>query len=121
MQEANVNAADMEADPLYNQAVEIMVTSQRCSISLVQRHLGIGYNRAALFIENMERGGIVSAMQPDGNRKVLVAAQDLSALRAKVIEVKLAPSRFKGLPCQSDQKSVVPQPFAGATSPSEKH
>ena len=61
-----------EADPLYDQAVEIVLRTRRASISLVQRHLRIGYNRAARLIEQMEQSGIVSPMQPNGNREVLV-------------------------------------------------
>jgi len=61
-----------EADPLYDQAVEIVLRTRRASISLVQRHLRIGYNRAARLIEQMEQAGMVSAMQPNGNREVLV-------------------------------------------------
>ncbi len=60
-----------EADPLYDQAVEIVVKSRRASISLVQRNLRIGYNRAARLVEQMEAAGIVSAMQSNGNREVL--------------------------------------------------
>ena len=61
-----------EADPLYDEAVEIVLRTRRASISLVQRHLRIGYNRAARLIEQMEQAGMVSAMQPNGNREVLV-------------------------------------------------
>ena len=61
-----------EADPLYDQAVEIVLRTRRASISLVQRHLRIGYNRAARLIEQMEQAGMVSTMQPNGNREVLV-------------------------------------------------
>ena len=61
-----------ESDPLYDQAVEIVLRTRRASISLVQRHLRIGYNRAARLIEQMEQAGMVSAMQPNGNREVLV-------------------------------------------------
>ncbi|TAK87653.1 MAG: DNA translocase FtsK, partial [Betaproteobacteria bacterium] len=64
-----------EKDPLYDQAVEIVVRTRRPSISLVQRHLRIGYNRAARLIEDMERAGLVSPMQPNGNREVLVPAK----------------------------------------------
>jgi S-DNA-T family DNA segregation ATPase FtsK/SpoIIIE len=62
---------DTEADPLYDQAVEIVVKNRRASISLVQRHLRIGYNRAARLVEQMEAAGIVSAMQSNGNREVI--------------------------------------------------
>ena len=58
-----------EADPLYDQAVEIVLKSRRASISLVQRHLRIGYNRAARLIEAMERAGLVSSMQATATAK----------------------------------------------------
>ena len=61
-----------EKDPLYDQAVEVVLKSRRASISLVQRHLRIGYNRAARLIEDMERAGMVSPMQTNGNREILV-------------------------------------------------
>jgi len=62
---------DVEADPLYDQAVDIVVKSRRASISLVQRNLRIGYNRAARLVEQMEKAGIVTPMQSNGNREVL--------------------------------------------------
>jgi S-DNA-T family DNA segregation ATPase FtsK/SpoIIIE len=62
---------DAEADPLYDQAVDIVVKSRRASISLVQRNLRIGYNRAARLVEQMEKAGIVTPMQSNGNREVL--------------------------------------------------
>jgi S-DNA-T family DNA segregation ATPase FtsK/SpoIIIE len=61
-----------EADALYDQAVEIVMRTRRPSISLVQRHLRIGYNRAARLLEQMEQAGLVSSMQTNGNREVLV-------------------------------------------------
>ncbi len=60
-----------EADPLYDQAVAYVLKSRRASISSVQRQLRIGYNRAARMIEDMERAGLVSSMQSNGNRDVL--------------------------------------------------
>ena len=63
--------ADAESDPLYDQAVDIVLKTRRASISAVQRHLRIGYNRAARLIEAMEKAGLVSAMQPNGNREVI--------------------------------------------------
>ncbi len=66
---------DAEADPLYDQAVEIVLKNRRASISLVQRHLRIGYNRAARLVEQMEAAGLVSAMQSNGNREVLAPAR----------------------------------------------
>jgi len=64
-----------EADPLYDQAVQIVLQTRRPSISLVQRHLRIGYNRAARLIEQMEHAGLVSPMQANGNREVLVPSR----------------------------------------------
>ena len=69
-----VDGAGGEADPMYDQAVAVVLKTRRPSISLVQRHLRIGYNRAARLIEQMERAGLVSAMQTNGNREVLVPA-----------------------------------------------
>ncbi len=66
--------ADAEADPLYDQAVALVLKSRRASISYVQRDLRIGYNRAARLIEQMEKAGIVSAMQHNGNREVIAPA-----------------------------------------------
>ncbi len=65
-----------EADPLYDEAVAIVVKTRRASISLVQRNLRIGYNRAARLIEEMERAGLVSSMQSNGNREVLAPARN---------------------------------------------
>jgi S-DNA-T family DNA segregation ATPase FtsK/SpoIIIE len=64
-----------EADPLYDQAVAIVLQHRRASISLVQRHLRIGYNRAARLLEQMEKAGLVSAMASNGNRDILVPAR----------------------------------------------
>ena len=63
-----------EADALYDQAVAVVLKNRRASISLVQRHLRIGYNRAARLLEQMEQSGVVSTMQSNGNREILVPA-----------------------------------------------
>jgi S-DNA-T family DNA segregation ATPase FtsK/SpoIIIE len=60
-----------EADPLYDEAVQIVMESRRASISLVQRRLRIGYNRAARMMEEMEKRGLVSGMDQNGFREVL--------------------------------------------------
>jgi S-DNA-T family DNA segregation ATPase FtsK/SpoIIIE len=65
-----------EADPLYDQAVQVVLQNKRASISLVQRHLRIGYNRAARLLEDMERAGLVSAMGGNGNREILAPNRD---------------------------------------------
>lgn len=58
-------------DPLFDQAANIVLQHQKASISLVQRHLRIGYNRAARLLEAMEKRGMVSRMDEFGNRTVL--------------------------------------------------
>jgi S-DNA-T family DNA segregation ATPase FtsK/SpoIIIE len=63
--------ADGEQDPLYDQAVKIVVESRKASISGVQRRLKIGYNRAARMIETMESAGLVGPLQSNGSREVL--------------------------------------------------
>jgi len=68
--------ADTESDPMYDQAVEVVLKNRRASISLVQRHLRIGYNRAARLLEQMEQSGLVSAMQSNGNREILTPAKE---------------------------------------------
>ena len=75
--------SDAELDPLYDEAVAIVLNSRRASISLVQRHLRIGYNRAARLIEQMERAGLVSSMQSNGNREVLAPVGDTDYLPRK--------------------------------------
>ena len=61
-----------EKDPLYDQAVEVVLKNRKASISLVQRHLKIGYNRAARLVEDMEKAGLVSSMSTNGQREILV-------------------------------------------------
>ena len=66
--------ADAEADPLYDEAVKIVTTERKPSISYVQRRLKIGYNRAARLLEAMESAGIVGPLQSNGAREVLAPA-----------------------------------------------
>ena len=60
-----------EMDPLYDEAVQIVTSTRRASISSLQRRMRIGYNRAARIIEDMEASGVVSSMNSAGNRQVL--------------------------------------------------
>jgi S-DNA-T family DNA segregation ATPase FtsK/SpoIIIE len=60
-----------EMDPLYDEALKVVTESRRASISLVQRRLKIGYNRAARIMEDMEAAGVVSTMDGNGTREVL--------------------------------------------------
>ncbi|MBP8088211.1 MAG: DNA translocase FtsK 4TM domain-containing protein, partial [Polaromonas sp.] len=64
-----------EKDPMYDQAVEVVLKNRKASISLVQRHLKIGYNRAARMLEEMENAGVVSSMSGSGQREILVPAR----------------------------------------------
>ncbi len=61
-----------EKDPMYDQAVEVVLKNRKASISLVQRHLRIGYQRAARLLEDMENAGMVSSMGHNGQREILV-------------------------------------------------
>jgi S-DNA-T family DNA segregation ATPase FtsK/SpoIIIE len=74
--EGGLGGADAEADPMYDQAVAIVLQHRRASISLVQRHLRIGYNRAARLLEQMENAGLVSPMASNGNRDILVPKRE---------------------------------------------
>ena len=70
--EGNRGDKDAEEDPLYDEAVAVVLDSGKASISFVQRALRIGYNRAARLIEEMENSGIVSRPENNGNRTILV-------------------------------------------------
>jgi len=63
---------DAESDPLYDQAVQVVMDTRKASISGVQRRLKIGYNRAARIVESMEQAGLVGPLQPNGTREILV-------------------------------------------------
>ena len=65
-----------EKDPLYDEAVEIVLRTRKASISYVQRNLRIGYNRAARIIEDMEKAGLVTPMQSNGNREIVAPNND---------------------------------------------
>jgi len=74
--DGGADAGDAESDPLYDQAVAIVLKNKRASISLVQRHLRIGYNRAARLVEQMEVAGLVSSMSSSGSREILAPTND---------------------------------------------
>ncbi len=69
-------SASGEQDPMYDQAVEVVLKDRKASISYVQRKLRIGYNRSANLLEQMERAGLVSALTASGQREVLVPARE---------------------------------------------
>ena len=62
---------DAEQDPLYDQAVQVVMDTRKASISGVQRRLKIGYNRAARMVESMEHAGLVGPLQANGSREIL--------------------------------------------------
>ncbi len=64
------------SDPKYDEAVEIVTQGQYASVSMLQRKMRIGYNRAARMVEQMEREGVVSPPDHKGRRKVLVRGYD---------------------------------------------
>jgi len=65
-----------EQDPMYDQAVAIVLQHRKASISLVQRHLRIGYNRAARLLEQMEKSGLVGALASNGSRELIIPKRD---------------------------------------------
>ena len=71
----DLGEAGGEKDPMYDQAVEVVLKNRKASISLVQRHLKIGYNRSARMLEEMEKAGLISAMSGSGQREILVPAR----------------------------------------------
>ena len=72
-------AVDGESDAMYDQAVAVVLQHRKASISLVQRHLRIGYNRAARLLEQMEKSGLVGSMQTNGSRELIVPKRDEGA------------------------------------------
>ena len=70
-------SSEGESDPMYDEAVSVVLKTRKASISGVQRALRIGYNRAARLIDQMEAAGIVSAPEHNGNRTILVPSDNL--------------------------------------------
>ncbi len=69
---SNGGEEDMNDDPLYQQAIEIVAKEQKASTSFIQRHLKIGYNKAATLIEQMEADGLIGPADHVGKREVIV-------------------------------------------------
>ena len=61
-------------DPLYAHAVAVVMINQKASISLVQRHLKLGYNRAVRLLESMEQAGLIGSLYVSGHRQILVCS-----------------------------------------------
>jgi DNA segregation ATPase FtsK/SpoIIIE, S-DNA-T family len=68
---ANAGGNTSAVDALYDQAVQVVITDQKASISYIQRKLSIGYNRAAKIVEEMEAQGVVSPANRTGKREIL--------------------------------------------------
>ncbi len=71
----DLDGIDAEQDPLYDQAVTLVLATRKASISGVQRRLKIGYNRAARMVEFMEQAGLVGPLQSNGAREILVPSK----------------------------------------------
>ena len=69
---AGTSGVQATGNSLYDDAVALVIREQKASTSFVQRHLKIGYNRAATLIEEMESAGIISAANHVGKRDVLI-------------------------------------------------
>lgn len=67
-------AQEIAPDPLYAQAVAVVMVNQKASISLVQRHLKVGYNRAARLLESMEQAGLIGSLYVNGYRQIQVCS-----------------------------------------------
>lgn len=67
------SGSDSQVDELYDKAVAVVAKEGKVSTSFIQRHLQIGYNRAARIVEEMEKQGIISAASPTGKRDILVS------------------------------------------------
>ena len=61
-----------EMDPLYDEAVRIVIETRKSSISYIQRRLKVGYNRAARIVEEMEKSGLVGPLESNGSREILI-------------------------------------------------
>jgi S-DNA-T family DNA segregation ATPase FtsK/SpoIIIE len=75
-QEDEMNDTEIELDEKYDQAIELVAQSGQASISMLQRRLRVGYNRAARMIETMEREGIVGPSDGVRPREVFARKQD---------------------------------------------
>lgn len=70
MQTTEIEATKKE--PLYQDAIRLVVDNQKSNISFIQQSLGIGYNHAARLLEAMEHNGLLAPMDRTGNRKILM-------------------------------------------------
>jgi S-DNA-T family DNA segregation ATPase FtsK/SpoIIIE len=77
---------DPDEDPLLDKAIEIVVTAQTASVSLLQRRLRVGYTRAGRLIDMLERRGIISPYEGSKPRRVLISEHELERVAAVPVE-----------------------------------
>jgi S-DNA-T family DNA segregation ATPase FtsK/SpoIIIE len=77
---------DPDEDPLLDRAIEVVVTAQSASVSLLQRRLRVGYTRAGRLIDMLERRGIISPYEGSKPRRVLISEHDLERVPAAPVE-----------------------------------
>ncbi len=95
-------------DPMFEQAVEVVITNNKASISLVQRHMKIGYNRAARLVEGMEKMGIVSSVSISGQRALLIQTMGEFKLRMLHPEWVNDPNQISEICPVKGETSVAP-------------
>ena len=74
---------EMERDPLFNQAVDIVIETQRGSVSLLQRRLTIGYSRSSRLIEQIYAAGLIGEYKGSQAREVTITAEEWQAMKAQ--------------------------------------
>src|SRR5213079_2505425 len=80
--ESGEEGFDPDEDPLLDKAIEVVVTAQTASVSLLQRRLRVGYTRAGRLIDMLERRGIISPYEGSKPRRVLVSEHELERVAA---------------------------------------
>jgi S-DNA-T family DNA segregation ATPase FtsK/SpoIIIE len=77
---------DPDEDPLLDKAIEVVVTAQTASVSLLQRRLRVGYTRAGRLVDMLERRGIISPYEGSKPRRVLISEHDLERVAAPTLD-----------------------------------
>jgi S-DNA-T family DNA segregation ATPase FtsK/SpoIIIE len=80
---ATAEDEDTERDPLFNQAVDIVIETQRGSVSLLQRRLTIGYSRSSRLIEQIAAAGLIGEYKGSQAREVTITAEEWQAMKAQ--------------------------------------
>ena len=90
--------ADGERDELFDKAVEIVLTSQRGSVSLLQRRLQVGYSRASRIIDQMAEAGILGDYKGSQARECLLNLEDWQAMKESIAADQSGESALNGQP-----------------------